>query len=193
MNEENVPARNERMFRAVEFAAMAHRGQYRKGTAVPYIVHPLGAARTLIELGCEEDVVIAALLHDVVEDTKFTLEDIKKEFGERVAFIVEGCTEPHHNNEPWEVRKKHTIEFLKTAPVDVLLVACADKLDNIRSTKIDLQNRGEVTWLKFHKGKVEQQWYYTELAKIFIKRSEGSVHSVLFQQLKDEVDCVFKR
>lgn len=193
MNEENAPAKNERMFRAVEFAAKAHRGQYRKGTQVPYIVHPLGVARTLIELGCDEDVVIAALLHDVVEDTSFTLENIKKEFGDRVASIVDGCTEPHHNNEPWEVRKKHTIEFLKTAPSDVLLVACADKLDNIRATKLDLQARGEETWSKFHKGRAEQEWYYRELAKIFSERSNGSPHSVLFSRLKLEVDSVFNK
>src|SRR3989304_6852558 len=97
-----------KIFDAIVFAAKAHACQFRKGTTVPYIIHPVGVARILIEYGCPEDIVIAGLLHDTIEDTAVTLEDIQKEFGDDIAGIVRGATEPN-KKDAWEDRKKHTL------------------------------------------------------------------------------------
>ena len=191
MNEETEPRKSERLFRAIEFASKAHSGQFRKGSGVPYIVHPLGVARILIELGCSEEVVIAGVLHDVVEDTKFTLEDVRGEFGSEVARLVDGCTEPHHGSESWEVRKKHTVELLKTAELGALLVACADKLDNLRSTLLDIDSIGDKVWGKFLRGRESQEWYFRSLAEVFMSRIDDGPSSVLFPQLNSVVEKVF--
>ena len=118
------------IFDAIEFAARAHRGQCRKGTKIPYIVHPLAVAKILIDAGCPEDVVVAGILHDTVEDTPLSLDEIRHAFGTAVARIVEGASEPD-KSKPWEERKAHTIESLKTASEAVLLVSCADKIENL--------------------------------------------------------------
>ena len=154
------------IFKAIEFAAKAHHGQYRRGTKMPYIVHPLGVARILIENGCSEEVVAAGVLHDTVEDTPVSLEDIRKTFGEKVARIVE-CVSEQDKSDTWENRKQRTIECVKSAPLDILLVECADKLDNIRSIGEDHRKHGDLIWRRFNRPREKQQWYYQSLAKAF--------------------------
>jgi (p)ppGpp synthase/HD superfamily hydrolase len=178
------------IFEAIEFAAAAHRGQYRKGTRIPYIIHPLNAARTLIEAGCGEPLVVAAILHDVVEDTPRTLEEIRSRFGARVADLVESATEPHRWA-TWEQRKRHTIEHLRTADDDMLLVAIADKLDNIRALRDDLSLRGEETWKRFKRGRKEQGWYYTSMAEVFAQRLAAEPGVSLASLFCEEVRVVF--
>ena len=153
------------VFRALRFAVDAHAGQYRKGTRVPYIVHPLGAAQSLIEIGASEPVVVAALLHDVVEDTPVTLDDVEREFGAEVARLVRGASEPD-KSWPWERRKQHTIDHLRDAPEDEMLVGLADKLDNLRSIRRD----GEAAWAKFNRGREKQKWYYESIAAALASR-----------------------
>lgn len=143
------------IFPAIEFAAKAHSGQYRKGTKLPYIVHPLGVARILIEHECPDEVVVAGVLHDTVEDTAITLEDIRRSFGDRVAQIVQAASEPD-KADTWENRKRHTIEYLKTAPADVLLVSIADKLDNMRAIRQDYEKLGDAFWSRFNRPKESQ-------------------------------------
>src|SRR5947209_15832446 len=104
---------------AIETAARAHAGQVRKGTDVPYIAHPYAVGMMLARVGASEEVVAAGILHDTVEDTYLTLDWIRDNFGEKVAMIVEGCSEPDHGSQPWEARKEHTLEYLKTAPWEV--------------------------------------------------------------------------
>jgi len=99
------------IFKAIEFAAKAHAGQYRKGTRVPYLVHPLNVAKILIDSGCSDVVAVAGILHDTVEDTPITLDEIRKHFGQAVAELVAGASEPD-KSDTWENRKKHTIEYL---------------------------------------------------------------------------------
>jgi (p)ppGpp synthase/HD superfamily hydrolase len=178
------------IFEAIEYAAAAHRGQYRKGTRIPYILHPLNAARTLIDAGCADHLVAAAVLHDVVEDTSRTLADIRKRFGERVAELVESATEPHRWAS-WEQRKRHTIEHLRTADEEMLLVAIADKLDNIRSLREDLMRRGEETWKRFKRGRKEQGWYYGSLEEIFSERMKAEPGVGLARLFSGEVRAVF--
>jgi (p)ppGpp synthase/HD superfamily hydrolase len=181
------------LFEAIQFAAKAHSGQFRKGTRIPYIVHPLNVARILIEWGCKEEIVVAGLLHDTVEDTSVTLEEIEQTFGQEVAALVEGASEPEHETDTWEQRKEHTIQYLKRASADILLVACADKIDNIRSIKEESAKDGESAFDRFHRGKDQQRWYYQSLAKVLLSRSEGEPGSSLFRVFSEEVKQVFGR
>src|SRR5438874_3924659 len=96
---------------AIEVAAKAHRGQVRKGTDIPYISHPYAVGMMLARAGYSEEVIAAGILHDTVEDTNITLEYLRETFSEKVALIVEGCSEPHHGSAPWEARKAHTLEY----------------------------------------------------------------------------------
>lgn len=120
--------------KAIAFAVRAHSGQCRKGTRIPYIVHPLGVARILIQCGCPDHVVIAGILHDTVEDTPVTIEEIRREFGRDVAALVDAATEPD-NNAAWENRKKRTIEMVQTLSDEAAILVLADKLDNIRAIR----------------------------------------------------------
>lgn len=145
---------------ALIFAARAHANQRRKGTDVPYIVHPVGVMLELLHTGeTDPEVLAAALLHDTVEDTGVTLAQVREHFGERVAAIVEGCSEPD-KRAPWEARKQHTVQFLKTAPREVQLVSAADKLHNLRSLNVDEAALGEALWTRFKRGRAETAWYY---------------------------------
>lgn len=150
--------------KALIFAAKAHDGQYRKGADIPYFAHPVALAMILLDLNCDDELIIAALLHDVVEDTKVTLADIKTTFGSKVADIVQAVSEPNRNA-PWEVRKQHTINKLKEAPLPIKLLACADKLHNISAIVRDYNQLGENLWQRFNRGKEKQAWYYRSLAK----------------------------
>ena len=182
--------KSQMIFDAIESAAKAHTGQFRKGTNVPYIIHPLAVAKILIDCGCSVEVVVAGILHDMVEDTPVTLEDIHQSFGEAVAQLVEGASEPE-KSDTWENRKQHTIEYLKTAPINVLLVACADKLDNIKTIQEDYAKAGESVWARFNRPKEHQRWYYQALAEVFATRMQGEPTISLFQKFKSEVEKVF--
>jgi (p)ppGpp synthase/HD superfamily hydrolase len=176
----------DKVFHAIELAARAHRGQVRKGSGVPYLVHPLNVAKILIQQGCEEDLVVAGLLHDTVEDTELELADIEAEFGHRVAALVAGASEPDRTAS-WEERKQHTIDHIRVAPEDVLWIVCADKLDNVRSLREDLERIGAELWTRFNRPKPAQAWYYRSLVAALGKRIEGA----LFEQLEAEIGALF--
>ena len=178
------------IFDAIEFAAAAHSGQYRKGSRVPYIVHPIGVSRALIEIGCEEQVAVAGVLHDVVEDTNVTLNDVRVRFGEYVARLVEGASEPDHQAS-WEARKRHTVEFLSQAPEESLLIGLCDKLDNLRSIRNDLTLAGEGIWELFRRPRDKQQWYYESLSEIFTRRVTREPAVRLVREFNRELALVF--
>lgn len=147
---------------AIEFAAVAHDGQYRKGTKVPYIMHPLAVGFLLQRLGCEDEVIIAGMLHDTVEDTDVNLEIIQRQFGKEVTRLVQGVSE--ENKEwSWEKRKQHTITKLKQADEAITLITLADKIHNLRTVEQELSIRGDEVWNKFNRGKDQQQWYHTSI------------------------------
>lgn len=171
---------------AIQFATKAHDGQYRKGSDIPYITHPFAVAMLLRSEGCPDEVVAAGLLHDTVEDTNVTLEDIKINFGDTVAHIVEGCSEPNKSLS-WEERKRHTIQYLKTADQSVRLVACADKFHNLRSIRDDLEHNGEEVWKKFKRGRRQQEWYY----KNIVTSLEQGPSFPLLEKLRKEIELVF--
>ena len=177
----------DKVFQAIELAARAHRGQVRKGSGVPYLIHPLNVAKLLIQEGCEEEVVVAGLMHDTVEDTDMELADIEAEFGPRVAAMVAGASEPDRRAS-WEERKQHTIVSAAGAPEEVLWIICADKLDNIRSLREDLQHTGPALWTRFNRPQPAQAWYYRTLLAQLEQRLGGSP---LVVQLREEVAAVF--
>ncbi|HET9495927.1 MAG TPA: HD domain-containing protein [Chloroflexia bacterium] len=145
--------------RAIEVAAVAHRDQVRKGTTMPYVTHVYAVGMMLAREGLPEDIVAAGILHDTVEDTPMTLDDIRRDFGERIAAIVEGCTEPD-KSASWEERKLHTIEHLRSAPWEVCVVSAADKLHNLHTVVREMEASGESVWARFKRGRAEQAWYY---------------------------------
>lgn len=152
-----------RLERALRRAADWHRGQVRKGSGIPYIQHPLAVAVILDRLDFDEDVIIAGLLHDAVEDTAATLEEIRAGFGDRVAEIVRHDSEIKHDasgrKRPWIDRKRDHLEALADAPIEAWAVALADKLHNLISIKLDLAEDRSV-WSVFHAGRDQVLWYY---------------------------------
>ncbi len=132
--------RNRLLSKAFEFAAYHHRGQERKG-GLPYITHPVAVANTLHEAGCRAEIVAAALLHDVLEDTGCDLEEMRCLAGARIARWVTQITDKD-KTVPWRVRKTNYLKSLQKASREALAVACADKTDNIRSLAEGLKNSG---------------------------------------------------
>jgi len=175
---------------AIEVAAKAHGNQVRKGTDIPYITHPFAVGILLSQANCSDTVIAAGILHDTVEDTAITLEFIRENFGEKVASIVKGCSESDKSL-PWEERKNHTIETLKTAPMEVRLVVCADKLHNIRTMASDYNKNGDDIWKRFKRGKEKQEWYYRNLIESLNTKSDNKSYSILFKLLRDEVESLF--
>jgi (p)ppGpp synthase/HD superfamily hydrolase len=178
------------IFKAIEFAARAHSGQYRKGTKLPYIVHPLGVAKILIEYGSPEHVIIAGILHDTVEDTPATLEEIKQIFGWNIADLVEAASEPD-KSDTWENRKEHTIGMLKTLSKEAAILVLADKLDNIRAISADYERYGEDLWRRFKRPREKQKWYYECLAAVFWESLPDEQSRKLADLFKAEVARVF--
>jgi (p)ppGpp synthase/HD superfamily hydrolase len=180
------------LFKAIEFATKAHAGQFRKGSRVPYIIHPLQVGKILIESNCDEEIVIAGILHDTVEDTPVELIDIEKLFGKRVAELVAGASEPD-KSDTWENRKQHTINFLKNAPMDVVIIMLADKLDNIQTTANESQKVGEDFWNRFQRPKPQQQWYHEALRELFFIRIQDEPFIALVNTFDHLVQSVFSK
>lgn len=176
--------------RAIALAAVAHQGQVRKGTDTPYIAHPYAVGMMLARAGCDEELVAAGILHDTVEDTYVTLEQLREQFGERVASIVEGCSEPERGKS-WEERKEHTLAYLPTAPREVRLVSLADKLQNARSIMTDLRAGGEGVWSRFKRGRAEQAWYYRGLMAALCAPRDGEQPLPFCEEFRQVVEELF--
>lgn len=179
-----------RVFDAIEFATRAHAGQYRKATRLPYIFHPLSVARILIECDVSDDLVVAALLHDVVEDTTVTLDEIRVRFGSKIADWVAALSEPDRTA-PWERRKRDNLIVLETVPQEVVLIELADKLDNLRDIAQNVKTQGAGVWQRFNRGRDQQKWYYGALAEIFIRRAETDCAKALAHELHEHVQTIF--
>jgi (p)ppGpp synthase/HD superfamily hydrolase len=194
----NATALTDRFDRALLYATHVHGGQTRKGTPVPYIAHLLAVAATVLEYGGREEVAIAALLHDAVEDQggEPRLADIRNRFGDRVAEIVRSCSDSVANSsagqakEDWHLRKTRYVEHLGSAEEDALLVSLADKVHNARAILRDLRKPevGAAVWGRFKASKADTLWYYRELAAAFRKRLPGQ----LADELGEIVDALAK-
>jgi (p)ppGpp synthase/HD superfamily hydrolase len=170
---------------ALVFTADLHAAQKRKGTQTPYITHLLSVSALVLENGGDEDQAIAALLHDAVEDQGGlkTLAVIRERFGQRVAEIVDGCTDAYTlPKPPWRARKERYLVELHTASADIHLVSLADKVHNARCLLSDLQYVGPKVWRRFAGGKDGVLWYYRSLANFFAGTS--------FRPLADELNRV---
>jgi (p)ppGpp synthase/HD superfamily hydrolase len=156
---------------ALQFASGLHHQQCRKGGHIPYIAHLMSVCALVLEAGGDEDQAIAALLHDAAEDRggRSTLETIRQMFGDRVANIVESCSDSMATNPdkklPWRERKIKYLEHLRTASGDALLVSAADKLHNARAILSDYREIGEQLFVRFNAPKEDQLWYYGALVE----------------------------
>lgn len=175
--------------KAIAFALKAHDGQLRKtGNNIPFIAHPFAVAMILQTMGCEEKVVVAGLLHDIVEDTKVTMAELESEFGGEVAGIVAYCTEPKGR---WEVRKQFLIESLRHAPLESKLLAATDKYHNLTHMLHALEKQGSQMWVQFSRGPEQQAWYYRSvLASILTNVAEPERYAI-FKQLQTTIDQLF--
>ena len=165
----NKPLDTELLDRAIVFAVKAHAGTERRGKGFPYIVHPMEAVEIVATITPDQELLAAAALHDVVEDTDFTADDIRREFGERIANLVvaesdvfmEGVSE----EDSWHARKQAAIDRLAKAPHDAKIVAMGDKLSNMRAIARDYAVKGDALWQIFHaKDPKDHEWHYRGLA-----------------------------
>ena len=162
----------DKVTKAIEFAARAHDGMVRKKDKTPYILHPLEAAVIVGSMTDNRDVISAAVLHDVVEDTDITIEEIEEKFGPRVRFLVESETEDKRADLPpeetWRVRKEESLkELASCGDTDVLMLWLGDKLANMRSFYRIRKTEGDSMWQTFNqKDPLMQKWYYSTIAEL---------------------------
>ena len=165
----NRPLDTTLLDRAIVFAVRAHAGTERRGKGFPYIVHPMEAVEIVATMTPDQELLAAAALHDTVEDTDVTIEQIRTEFGERVAsFVAAESDEPHQSRdsiENWRARKQAAINRIACASHDAKIVALGDKLSNMRAIARDYAQQGDQLWALFHaKDPKDHEWHYRGLA-----------------------------
>ncbi|WDU84542.1 HD domain-containing protein [Caloramator sp. Dgby_cultured_2] len=179
-----------------------HKKQLRKGSSIPYIIHPIEVAIILYENGADEELLNAAILHDTLEDTTGNREELlnklKNNFSRRTIDLILAASEPlkvktkekltqEEEIKTWRERKEHTIEFVKGASRDIKMLICADKLSNIRSTYRDYKRLGKKVWEKFNAGYEDQKWYYESL----VKALEELKGLKMYDEFKNLVEQIF--
>lgn len=164
--------------RAVAFATRAHSGTERRGKGYPYIIHCMEAASIVATITNDPEMLAAAILHDTVEDTSVTIEQIRSEFGNRVADLVAHETAPSPDDAPWRNRKEAQLAQLTQAPYDSKVVALGDKLSNMRALAADYKDIGNQLWSRFHapNGKDDIAWYYRSLAEALVELSGSAAY-----------------
>lgn len=177
--------------RALLFATKAHSGQTRKGNGSPYIIHPIAVSKTLEEAGFSDEVVAAGYLHDVVEDTDTTIQEIEENFGSNVAYLVHSHTED--KTKSWEQRKKHTIEVVKNSDLEVKALIASDKLNNLDSLIEDHLIMGDDIWLVFKRGYDKQKWYHTSIANNLMFGLDKNEVPEFFHTFIDKTYQFFKK
>ncbi len=156
--------------RAIIFAVQAHHNTERRGKGFPYIVHPIEAVEIVSTITADQELLAAAALHDTIEDTDVTVEQLREAFGDRVAELVHAesdqFTEGVSEEDSWHDRKQAAIDRLAAASHDAKIVALGDKLSNMRAIWRDYQTRGDKLWNIFHvKDKASHAWHYRGLAE----------------------------
>lgn len=177
--------------RAIEFAVKAHSNTERRGKGFPYIVHPLEAMEIVATLTPDQELLAAAALHDTIEDTSVTIDDLRREFGDRVATIVEAESDKFLEGIPdeasWHQRKQAAIDRIAAAPFESKIVAMGDKLSNMRAIWRDYQEQGDELWKIFHaKDKKDHEWHYRGLAASLSELSDTFAYKE-FVALIDDV------
>ena len=180
--------------RAIIFAVKAHHNTERRGKGFPYIVHPMEAVEIVATITKDQELLAAAALHDTIEDTDVTVEDIRREFGDRVAELVHAesdqFTEGVSEEDSWHDRKQAAITRLAAAPHDAKIVALGDKLSNMRAIWRDYQTQGDALWSIFHvKDKASHEWHYRGLAASLADLKD----TFAYQEFIRLIDDVFVR
>ena len=170
---------------AIIFAARKHAGQMRKGTDIPYISHPMEVMQILTENRCSEQVIVAGILHDTLEDTDTAPAEIIALFGEDILKIV--AAESEDKSKSWKERKQATIDHLAAASLEIKLVCCADKLSNLRSMASDLETAGGKLWERFNASKSDIEWYYRGIGTALLLSGYP-----MFEELNSLLGAVFK-
>ena len=171
------------------FAIKAHKGQIRKSDKEkPMIIHPINVANILSEYGYDDNVVAAAYLHDVIEDTKYTKEDLLNEFNDDIVSLVLGATE-EDKSLSWEERKTITIDKVKDLDLRHKAVVCADKISNLEDMRIIFEVNGKKDFSAFKRGFDKQKWYYTEVYNSLIYNEDKDY--IMFNRLKLLIDDIF--
>jgi len=165
----NKPLNTDLLDRAIVFAVRAHAGTERRGKGFPYIVHPMEAVEIVATMTPDQELLAAAALHDTVEDTDVTVEQIRAEFGDRIASLValesDTLEQGMSEEDSWHARKQAAIDRLASASHDVKMVALGDKLSNMRAIARDYAIQGDSLWSLFHtKDPKDHEWHYRGLA-----------------------------
>ena len=171
-----------RLHKAIYQAAVLHSGQTRKADATPYIIHPYAVAWILANYTDNEDIIIAGLLHDVLEDVKcYRVEDMQRDFGEQVTRIVKEVSEDKDPNveqddkATWQMRKEKYLANLANDSYEALMVCCADKIHNLTSMLEVYKIQGEKMWQKFNAPIDKQLWFYQEILKILQTKLDNPI------------------
>lgn len=181
--------------RAIKFAVDAHHNTERRGKGFPYIVHPMEAMEIVATITSDPELLAAAALHDTIEDTNVTVEQIRTTFGDRIAALVHAESDQidgvlfdgKNEEETWHARKQAAIDRLAAAPHDAKIVAMGDKLSNMRAIWRDYQMKGDELWNIFHvKDKASHEWHYRGLAASLSELSDTFAYQE-FVRLIDEV------
>ena len=177
--------------RAIIFATKAHHNTERRGKGFPYIVHPMEAVEIVATITPDQELLAAAALHDTIEDTDVTVEDIRRLFGNRIAQLVmdesDRFTEGVSEQESWHERKQAAINRLAAASHDAKIVALGDKLSNMRAIWRDYMNSGDQLWQIFHvTDKAAHEWHYRGLADALAELNDTFAYKE-FVRLIDDV------
>ena len=187
----NKPLDTQLLDRAIIFAVSAHAGTERRGKGFPYIVHPMEAMEIVSTMTADQELLAAAALHDTVEDTDVTVEQLREEFGDRIADLVavesDVMDEGVNEEDSWRARKEAGIQRLARAGRDAKIVALGDKLSNMRAIARDYAAQGEALWSIFHaKDPKQHAWRYRALADA-MRELEGTAAFSEFESLIDKV------
>lgn len=187
----NKPLNTELLDRAIVFAVRAHAGTERRGKGFPYIVHPLEAVEIVATMTCDQELLAAAALHDTIEDTDVTEEQIRAEFGDRIASLVVSESDTFQagvsEEDSWHTRKQEAIDRLAAASHDAKMVALGDKLSNMRAIARDYAMQGDALWNLFHvKVPKDHEWHYRGLAASLHELQDTFAYKE-FEQLINQV------
>lgn len=183
--------------KAINQATILHYGQKRKSDGTPYILHPYSVAVLLSEYTDNEDIIIAGLLHDILEDVpSYTIDNMRKEFGDKITEIVNGVTEKKHpdnsnKNYTWDMRKKEYIETLKQDSFESLMVCAADKIHNLKSIMDEYEKLGEKSFKNFNAPIKKRMWYYREVLNILKQRLDNKIVDRL-EQIYNKAEKTFE-
>jgi len=190
----NKPLDTTVLDRAIIFAVKAHAGTERRGKGFPYIVHPMEAVEIVATMTPDQELLAAAALHDVVEDTEISADELRAEFGDRIANLVvaesdvfpEGVSE----EDSWRARKQAAIDRLAAAPRDAKIVAMGDKLSNMRAIARDYAVKGDELWKIFHAPDPrDHEWHYRGLAWALSDLSD----TFAYKEFESLIDKVFTK